>query len=132
MKKYTVGDEISFEKTVTNTDTAQFASGAVHPVYATFAIARDAEWTSRLFVLEMKKETEEGIGTVVEVAHYAPAFVGETVLFVAKIVRLEGNNVDCTFTATVGKRQVATGRTGQKIIDKEKLYQRFEAIANEK
>jgi hypothetical protein len=35
----------------------------VHPVMATFSITRDAEWAGRIFVLAMKEEHEEGIGT---------------------------------------------------------------------
>jgi fluoroacetyl-CoA thioesterase len=38
------GDTKTYTKTVEQTDTAAFDSGQVHPVYATFALGRDAEW----------------------------------------------------------------------------------------
>mgnify|MGYP000367271629 CR=1 FL=1 len=59
------GDQLQYEHTVTEQDLASFASGNVHPVYATFSVARDAEWCCRLFVLEMKEADEEGIGNEV-------------------------------------------------------------------
>lgn len=114
-----------YQRLVRNDDTAVFDTGAVHPVYATFALARDAEWCSRLFVLEMKEGHEEGIGTFVHVNHWAPAFVGETVTFEATIDELKGNEVNCSFTAKAGSRTVAQGRTGQKILTKEKIDRLF-------
>lgn len=109
-------------------DTAAFESGAVHAVYATFALARDAEWCSRQFVLLMKEAGEEGIGTFVNVKHVSPALVGSTVLFEAVIDELKGNEINCTFTATVNGRLVAEGRTGQKILLKEKIEKIFDAL----
>ena len=58
---FKVGDKIQFTKVVEQNDTAAFNSSEVHPVYATFALGRDAEWACRLFVLEMKENDEEGI-----------------------------------------------------------------------
>ncbi len=109
-------------------DTATFESGTVHPVYATFALTRDAEWCSRLFMLEMKEANEEGIGTFVTVKHISPAFIGDTVLFEAVIDELKENQVNCSFTAKVGDRIIAEGRTGQKILLREKIEKLFESL----
>jgi predicted thioesterase len=122
---FKIGDKKTFERVVRTEDTATFESGNVHPVYATFALTRDAEWCSRLFVLEMRDTGEEGIGTFVNVKHIAPAFVGEKVLFEAVIDELQGNDVNCYFTAKVDNRLVAEGRTGQKILSKEKIEKIF-------
>lgn len=118
---FSPGSEMTYEKVITERDVAAFESGVVHNVYATFAIARDAEWTGRLFVLEMIDTDEEGIGTFVQVDHHAPALVGETVTYEAVIDELHKNVVGCTFAAYVGKRLIASGRTGQKILKKDKL-----------
>jgi len=126
---FKIGDRIQFERSVRFLeDAASFEGKNVHPVYATFAIARDGEWTSRQFVLEMKEDDEEGIGTFVEVQHLASALIGEIVLFTAIIYELEKNVINCSFTATVGKRVIAIGKTGQKIIKKEKLNLYFESL----
>ena len=50
-QKFQSGDQRSFYKTISKDDIAQFDNGTVHEVYSTFAIARDAEWSGRLFVL---------------------------------------------------------------------------------
>ncbi len=109
-------------------DMAKFESGTVHELYGTFAIARDAEWSSRLFVLEMKEENEEGIGTFVNVKHLSPALIGETVLFEVTLDELKGNEVNCSFIAKIGNRIIAEGRTGQKILLKEKIEKLFEGL----
>ncbi len=125
---YRKGDKKTFERLVRAEDTAAFESGAVHPVYATFALTRDAEWSSRLFVLDMKEDTEEGIGTFVEVKHLSPAFVGQKVIFEAVIEELKGNEVNCLFIAKVEDRVIASGRTGQKILPKEKIEKLFRSL----
>jgi fluoroacetyl-CoA thioesterase len=129
---FKIGDSKIFIHKVEAKDTATFESGEVHPVYATFAIARDAEWSSRLFVLDMKDENEEGIGTFVEVKHHAPAFIGEEVLFEATVDELTHNAINCSIKASVGNRLIATGRTGQKVLSKIKLEQHFQTIKNTK
>ncbi|WP_291913414.1 hypothetical protein [Chitinophaga sp. CB10] len=119
------GDTKTFERTVTTADCAAFDTGPVHPVYATFALARDAEWCCRLFVLDMKEEEEEGIGAALSVEHHAPALNGSTVLFTATIESILHHTVTCTYTATVGNRLIASGRQVQKILKKDKLERLF-------
>lgn len=125
---FKTGSTKTFSKTVSSADTATFDSGTVHPVYATFSIARDAEWACRLFVLEMKEADEEGIGTFVHVNHHAPALINETVVFTATIKSINGNEIICSFAAHVGTRLIASGRQGQKILKKEKIERLFNAL----
>ncbi|MBL7802049.1 MAG: hypothetical protein JNL95_15125 [Chitinophagales bacterium] len=125
---HNIGDTAQFKRVVQESDAASFEGVNVHPVMATFSITRDAEWAGRIFVLAMKEEHEEGIGTFVNVEHLSPAFIGEEVVFEAIIDELYKNVVNCSFTAKVGERLVAKGRTGQKIITKEKLDQLFQTL----
>lgn len=106
---------------VQSSEIATFESGMVHPLYATFYLTKDAEWSTRLFVLEMKEEEEEGIGTFIEVYHRSPVLVASKVDFFATLEKVEGNAIICSFIAKVGDRIIADGRTGQKILKKEKL-----------
>ena len=122
------GDTKQYRKTVQHNETARFESGEVHPVYSTFAIAKDAEWACRLFVLEMKEENEEGIGTMVSVQHVSPALVGQEVVFTATVKSIVRNEIICSFEAFVDVRLIATGETGQKILNKEKIARLFESV----
>jgi fluoroacetyl-CoA thioesterase len=126
------GDKKYFERIVRAEDAATFEGSSVHPVYATFALTRDAEWCSRLFVLDMKEEHEEGIGTFVNIKHLSPALVGETVAFEATIDEITGHAVHCSIIARVGNRMVATGATGQKVLLKSKLEELFSKLADAK
>ncbi|MEY4875273.1 MAG: hypothetical protein RL708_422 [Bacteroidota bacterium] len=125
INNFKIGDKKYYQHIVQATDAATFASGNIHPVYSTFALARDAEWCCRLFVLDMKEADEEGIGTFIKVQHQSPALVNSIVDFEAEIILQEKNNVVCKFIAKVGNRIIATGEQGQKILKKEKLNDLF-------
>lgn len=125
---FETGSKKTYTRVVEPADTASFDAGQVHPVYATFALGRDAEWVCRLFVLDMKEEDEEGIGTFLHVNHASPALVGQTVLFTATLEQIDGNSVVCSFEAHVEDRLVASGKTGQKILKKEKLERLFNRL----
>jgi fluoroacetyl-CoA thioesterase len=115
------GEVRQSEKQVGPADLAQFNGQLVHAVCSTFALAQAVEWTCRLFVLDMKGADEEGIGIFLRINHKRPAFPGETIHITATLQSIAGNQVRCRFEARVGRRLVATGETGQKILKKEKL-----------
>ncbi|SKD00354.1 Predicted thioesterase [Chitinophaga ginsengisegetis] len=119
------GDTKYFSRIVRPEDCASFDSGHVHPVYATFALARDAEWCCRLFVLDMKETSEEGIGTRLTVEHLSPALTGSRVDFTAVITQIQHHEITCSYEAVCNGRIVATGIQVQKILSKEKLEKLF-------
>lgn len=119
------GDIKVYTKKVVESDAAAFHGEVLHPVYATFALARDFEWSSRLFFLEMKEEDEEGVGTFLQIEHQSPAQIGEEVLIQATVESLNGNELICIIEARSGERIIATGKTGQKMLKKEKLKKLF-------
>lgn len=127
-KPFQIGDIKSLSFQVTEKDLAAFDSGVVHPVYATFALGRDAEWTCRQFVLEMKEDTEEGIGTFLDIKHHSPALLGEIVLIEATLQKINHHEIICSYTAKVKDRLLASGTQGQKIIQREKLISIFERL----
>ena len=119
------GDKKVYNRVVTEADLASFKGEALHPVCATFSLARDFEWSSRLFFLEMKEEDEEGVGTFLSIDHKSPAFVGEQILFTATVLKIRDNELTCSIEAKIGVRTIAVGTTGQKMFKKEKLKQIF-------
>ena len=122
---FKIGDRKEYRKVVQAQDVASFHGQVVHPVCSTFALAREAEWTTRQFVLGMKEEDEEGMGTHLTIEHKSPAFVGEEILFTGKIEQINGHELICSFEAYVGSRLIAVGKTGQKIFKKEKIAKLF-------
>lgn len=125
---FNIGATKEYRHTVTEADKAQFESGEVHSVYSTFALSRDAEWAGRLFVLDMKEADEEGIGTGITVNHHSPALVGQEVVFTTILSEVNKNEVVVDYTAHVGDRLVATGKTWQKILKKEKIDRLFSGL----
>ena len=118
---FKTGDEKMISFQVGEEDIASFHGQVVHSVCSTFSLAREIEWATRQFVLEMRDADEEGVGTFISVDHKRPAFVGEEVTIVSKIDTINGNELICSYTAFVKDRIVATGKTGQKIFKREKL-----------
>lgn len=127
---YKKGDNKVYKMVVSPSDTATFHGKTVHDVCSTFVLAREMEWSSRLFVLDMKGDDEEGIGTFVNIDHVGPAFPGEEIHFNATVNRIIGNEIVCDIVATTGNRTVARGKTGQKIISKDKLKAYFNKLKN--
>jgi len=118
---FQTGDIKIFETTVTDEKLARFEAGLVHPVYSTFSLAKDAEWACRLFVLAMLDEGEEGIGAFVSVEHISPALLGADVEIIARLDKVDGNRIDCTYEAFCGERLLARGKQSQRIINKAKF-----------
>lgn len=112
-------------KIVTPSDFAAFHGEVLHAVCSTFSLARDFEWSSRLFFLEMREDDEEGVGTFLSIEHHSPAFDDETICFTATVESIVKNELICRIEATVGDRRIASGKTGQKMLKKEKLNQVF-------
>jgi len=120
-EKFKPGDVKVYMKKVSREDAAAFHGEVLHPVYATFALARDFEWSSRLFFLEMKDDDEEGVGTFLQIEHQSPAKIDDEVTISAKVESIAGNELICIIEARSGDRIIATGKTGQKMLKKEKL-----------
>jgi len=122
---FRAGDVKEYKTVVRQADVARFHGSIVHPVCSTFALARDVEWTTRQFVLEMKDDDEEGIGTYLQISHLGPAFVGEEITIKGRFESLSGSELMCSFEARVGDRMIASGKTGQKILKLEKIKSIF-------
>jgi fluoroacetyl-CoA thioesterase len=120
------GDKKQISYTVQQTDVAAFHGHVVHPVCATFTLAREIEWATRQFVLDMRDDDEEGIGTYLTLEHKGPAFVEEVIIIEACVDKLDGNELICSYEAKVNDRLIAVGKTGQKILKREKLNRLFE------
>jgi predicted thioesterase len=89
------------------------------------ALARDMDWSSRLFFIEMKDDDEEGVGTFLQIEHRSPAFVGEELTFTATVDSISGNELLCDIVVQQKERLIATGKTGQRMLKREKLKSLF-------
>lgn len=119
------GDRKIYKKVVLHEDQAIFHGKVLHAVCSTFALARDMEWSSRLFFIDMREEDEEGVGTHLSIDHLSPAFVGEELEITATVAQLSGNELICNIEVKTSDRMIATGKTGQRMLKKEKLKRLF-------
>lgn len=110
---------------VKSEDVASFNGRVVHTVCSTFTLAREIEWATRQFVLAVREDDEEGIGTFLSIDHKGPAFVGEEIIIEASVDQINGHELICSYIARVGEHVVAVGKTGQKILKREKIAELF-------
>jgi fluoroacetyl-CoA thioesterase len=120
--RFKSGDIEKFTRIVRPGDLARFGTDLVHPLYSTFALARDAEWTCRQFVIQLAEADEEGMGTAIQVNHKSPAAEGSLVEITATLRSIHGNEITCDFTAICGNHIIATGYQVQKILKKEAIH----------
>ena len=122
---FTKGDKKIYTKIILKEDQAFFHGELLHSVYSTFALARDFEWSSRLFFIELKESDEEGVGTLLHIDHKSPAFVGEEVVISATVEKIDEMELICSVEAHVKGRLIASGKTGQKMLKKDRLATLF-------
>jgi len=125
---YKEGDRKLIKIVVTNTDVAAFNANTVHNVCSTYALARNIEWATRQYVLEMIDIDEEGIGTYLNIHHKSPAMIGEILTIESKVKSMVKNQLICRFKVSVDDRMIAFGETGQRILKKEKLEKIFSSL----
>lgn len=115
---------------VTDEMTVQFQElGAVHPVYATYWLARHFEEAGRKIILPFLEDGEGGIGTQVNVTHTASALPGMTVTVTATFTRMEGRRMVCELRAVseLGD-EIGHGTTTQMVLPQARIDANFEAL----
>jgi predicted thioesterase len=96
--------------------------GRVHPVYATYTMAKHFEEAGRKLLLRYLEPGEEGLGSSVSVEHLAPSWVGDRLMIEARCVAVDGTRLTCECRATDGAgRQVGTGSTVQVVLPRDRL-----------
>jgi fluoroacetyl-CoA thioesterase len=126
------GYEDSVGVVVTDEMTVEFGElGRVHPVYATYWLAKHMEEAGRKIILPFLEAGEEGVGSAVSVRHRAPALVGMRVEVVARHVATEGTKVlaDCRAHNELGEL-IATGSTEQVVLPASAVEARFKELAD--
>ena len=118
LQPFSPGAQKRYRTEVTPEKAAQFQGEIVHPYYSTFALAQDAEWACRLFVLEMKEPHEEGIGTFLSIHHVGAVPVGAQVEIVATLLWVKDRTVHCSYEVFWEGKRVAYGEQTQKVLEK--------------
>jgi fluoroacetyl-CoA thioesterase len=123
VKPIPVGATAILEVVVTDDMTVDFAElGRVHPVYATYTMAKHFEEAGRKLLLRHLDDGEDGIGRSVAVEHLAPSWVGDRLTIEARCTEVRGNRIHCACTARDGDgREVGTGSTVQVVLPRDVL-----------
>jgi len=113
-----VGTSAVLDVVVTEAHTVDFDElGRVHPIYATYTMAKHFEEAGRTLLLPHLEDGEGAIGTAVSVEHLAPSWVGDTLSVTATCVDVRDGRltVECRATDSYG-RDVGRGTTVQAVL----------------
>jgi predicted thioesterase len=122
-----VGAAAQLDVVVTPEMTVRFDElGPVHPVYATYSMAKHFEEAGRKLLLPHLEPGEAGIGRSVSVEHLGPSWVGDVIRVTARCVAVRGNRLtcDCRAVDTAG-REVGRGTTVQAVLPEDALQARI-------
>jgi fluoroacetyl-CoA thioesterase len=131
VKPIPAGATAALEVVVTDDMTVDFTElGKVHPVYATYTMAKHFEEAGRKLLLRHLGDGEDGLGRSVAVEHLLPSWVGDRVRIEARCIAVEGSRVTCECTATdAAGRLVGRGSTVQVALPATELEDRIGAAA---
>ena len=134
MRPIPVGSSAVLEVVVTPELTVHFEElGSVHPVYATYNMAKHFEEAGRKLLLQHLEPGEDGLGRSVTVEHLAPSWVGDRVRIEARCAEVQGNRVTCECTATDGGgRELGRGSTVQVAMPRTELENRIGGAARDR
>ena len=129
MRPVPVGESAALDVVVTPDMTVRFDElGPVHPVYATYTMAKHFEEAGRKLLLRHLEPGEAGIGSALSVEHLAPSRVGDAVRVTARCVAFLGNRLTCECTAVdAGGRELGRGTTVQVVLSEAALRARIGA-----
>ena len=127
MRPIPVGESAVLDVVVRPEHTVRFDElGPVHPVYATYSMAKHFEEAGRKLLLRHLERGEAGIGRALSVEHLAPSRVGDTVRITARCAQLDGNRLTCECTAVDAEgRLLGRGTTVQAVLSEAALQARI-------
>jgi predicted thioesterase len=122
-----VGASAVLDVVVTPEMTVRFDElGPVHPVYATYSMAKHFEEAGRKLLLEHLEPGEAGIGSALSVEHLAPCWIGDPVRVTARCAEVRGNRLTCECAAVdAGGRVLGRGTTVQVVLSEEAVQARI-------
>ena len=132
MKPIPVGATATLDVVVTDDMTVDFTElGKVHPVYATYTMAKHFEEAGRKLLLRHLDDGEDGLGRSVAVEHLAPSWVGDRLTIEARCTEVRGNRILCACRAADGDgREVGTGSTVQVVLPRDVLDRALDRAAH--
>jgi fluoroacetyl-CoA thioesterase len=127
MRPIPVGYQAGLDVVVAAHMVAEFDTlGPVHPVYATFWMARHMEEAGRTMLLPFLDGTEDAVGEAIQVSHRALALPGTRLTVTAAYASTAGSRVVARCTAqAAGGEVVGVGETVQVVMPRAALLERL-------
>jgi fluoroacetyl-CoA thioesterase len=112
-----VGEEATFEVTVTEEMLVEILGRRIHPVYATAWMVRHMEEAGRMLIEPYLGDGEDATGYSISVVHERPARAGERIQVTARATRVDERECEAEVEVRSPAGRVGTGSLVQRYIE---------------
>jgi fluoroacetyl-CoA thioesterase len=116
-----VGEEATFEVTVTEEMLVDILGRRIHPVYATAWMVRHMEEAGRMLIEPHLRDGEDATGYAISVVHERPARAGDLIQVTARAIRVENRECDAEVEVRGPAGLVGRGMLVQRYIPRGRL-----------
>jgi predicted thioesterase len=116
-----VGDQATFEVTVTEEMLVDILGRRIHPVYATAWMVRHMEEAGRMLIEPHLHEGEDATGYAISLVHERPARAGDRIQVTARAIRVEDRECEAEVEVRGPDGLVGQGTLVQRYIEKGRL-----------
>jgi fluoroacetyl-CoA thioesterase len=116
-----VGEEATFEVTVTEEMLVEILGRRIHPVYATAWMVRHMEEAGRMLIEPHLDDGEDATGYSISVVHERPARAGERIQVTARATRVDERECEAEVEVRSTAGRVGRGSLVQRYIERGRL-----------
>jgi fluoroacetyl-CoA thioesterase len=116
-----VGEETTFDVTITEEMLVEILGRRIHPVYATAWMVRHVEEAGRMLIEPHLRDGEDATGYAVSLVHERPARAGDRIQVTARAIRVEDRECEAAVEVHGPAGLVGRGTLVQRYIEKGRL-----------
>jgi predicted thioesterase len=116
-----VGEEATFDVTVTGEMLVEILGRRIHPVYATAWMVRHMEEAGRMLVEPHLHDGEDATGYSISVVHERPARAGDRIRVMARVTRVDDRECEAEVEVLGPSGRVGRGNLVQRYIERGQL-----------
>jgi fluoroacetyl-CoA thioesterase len=116
-----LGEEATFDVSVTDEMLVDILGRRIHPVYATAWMVKHMEEAGRMLIEPHLRDGEDATGYAISLVHESPARVGDRIQVTARAIRVEDRECEAAVEVRGPAGLVGRGTLVQRYIERGRL-----------